>query len=184
MDRELLLLGLIRRTHMYGYQIHEFIERNLATCTELKKPTAYFLLDKLVKQGWLIQSEVREGQRPPRQIYQITAVGEAQFQRLLRENLVHYAITRFTGDIGLAFADALPAAEVVALLDQRRSTMHAALNAVRAAPHHESSFQLIVDHYSAHLEAELIWLDRMIARFAPTGSGDNAASDGAETLAE
>jgi DNA-binding PadR family transcriptional regulator len=159
-------MGLIRRTRMHGYQLHEFIERNLATCTDLKKPTAYFLLDKLVKQGWLTQAEEREGQRPPRQVYQITAVGEAHFQHLLRENLAHYTMTRFTGDIGLAFADALPAAEVISLLEQRRAAMSAALTRVREAPRHAGSLQLIVDHYITHLEAELLWLDRVIARFA------------------
>src|SRR5689334_24991696 len=107
MDRELLLLGLLRRAHMHGYQLHEFIERDLATCTDLKKPTAYFLLDKMTRLGWITQREEREGNRPARRVYQVTAAGEAQFQQLLRENLSGSATTRFTGDIGLIFADTL-----------------------------------------------------------------------------
>ena len=41
MDRELLLLGLLRRSDMHGYQLHEFIERDLATVsyTHLTLPT-------------------------------------------------------------------------------------------------------------------------------------------------
>jgi DNA-binding PadR family transcriptional regulator len=154
---------------MYGYQLHEFIERDLATCTDLKKPTAYFLLDKMTRQGWIGQSEEREGNRPPRRVYQITAAGEEQFQRLLRENLGGYSKTRFAGDVGLAFADALPRHEARSLLDQRRAALVADLDAAHAAPHHEGSIQLVLEHRLAHLEAELRWLDGVMARLATDG---------------
>lgn len=29
MERELVLLGLLRRTDMHGYQLHEFINQNI-----------------------------------------------------------------------------------------------------------------------------------------------------------
>ena len=114
MDRELLLLGLLRQSGMHGYKIIEFIERDLAICTDLKKPTAYFLLDKLAQNGWISWSEEREGNRPPRRIYAITAEGEAQFQQLLRANLGQYEPLKFTSDIALAFANELPPAELLA----------------------------------------------------------------------
>jgi DNA-binding PadR family transcriptional regulator len=166
MERELLLLGLLRQARMYGYQLHEFIERDLATCTDLKKPTAYFLLDKMAKQGLISETEEREGNRPPRRVYQITPEGERFFQRLLRENLGGYSMTRFTGDVGLAFADALSAGEVLELLGQRRAALAADLAAARAVPRHEGTLQLVIDHRIVHLEAELGWLDEVIARFA------------------
>jgi len=63
MNRELLLLGLLRQSEMHGYKIIEFIERDLAICTDLKKPTAYFLLDKMAQNGWISWMEEREGKR-------------------------------------------------------------------------------------------------------------------------
>lgn len=166
MERELLLLGLLRQAHMHGYQLHEFIERDLATCTDLKKPTAYFLLDKMTRLGWVAQREEREGNRPPRRIYQVTSAGEAQFQRLLRENLASHTITRFPGDAGLLFADALPPAEALELLGQRRVALEGDLAAGRAAPPHAGASQLIIEHRIVHLEAELRWLDEVMARLA------------------
>ena len=166
MERELLLLGLLRRAHMHGYQLHEFIERDLATCTDLKKPTAYFLLDKMTRLGWVAQREEREGNRPPRRVYQVTPAGEAQFQRLLRENLGSHAITRFPGDAGLMFADALPPAEALALLGERRMALEADLVAARAAPPHAGAPQLIIEHRIVHLESELRWLDEVMDRLA------------------
>ncbi|MBL8155487.1 MAG: helix-turn-helix transcriptional regulator, partial [Anaerolineae bacterium] len=64
MDRELLLLGLLRREDMHGYQLHEFINQNMASCIDLKKPTAYYLLDRMAESGWISASAVQEGSRP------------------------------------------------------------------------------------------------------------------------
>jgi DNA-binding PadR family transcriptional regulator len=166
MERELLLLGLLRRAHMHGYQLHEFIERDLATCTDLKKPTAYFLLDKMTRLGWVVQREEREGNRPPRRVYQVTPAGEAQFQRLLRENLRSHMITRFPGDAGLMFVDVLPPTDALALLRERHAALATDLAAARSAPPHTAAAQLIIEHRIVHLESELRWLDEVMDRFA------------------
>ncbi|MEZ4860406.1 MAG: PadR family transcriptional regulator [Caldilineaceae bacterium] len=164
MDRELLLLGLLRQEEMHGYRLIEFVERALTTCTDLKKATAYFLLDKMVKRGWITQVQEQEGNRPPRRIYRITAEGEAKFQQLLRANLTSHHRPPFTGDIGLAFMDTLKPAEAVALLHKRRLALADDLEAARLVPHHAGSMQLLIDHQRAYLESELRWLDEVIAQ--------------------
>ena len=164
MDRELLLLGVLRRHGMHGYQVHEFIDRYLASCTDLKKPTAYFLLDKMAKAGWITYEQVQEGHRPPRRVYQLTAQGEAEYQRLLRENLAGYVPAYFVSDIGLAFLDELPAAEAAGRLRQRRALIAAELETAQAAPPHPGSLQWLVEHRTRHLRAELDWIDDIVAR--------------------
>src|SRR5512136_568074 len=114
--RELLLLGLLRRQEMHGYQLNEFINQDLASCSDLKKPTAYFLLNKMAERGWITQQQEQEGNRPPRHVYQLTERGEAEFQRLLRHNLATYTPIHFPGDAGLPFLDAIPPQETLALL--------------------------------------------------------------------
>jgi len=166
MDRELLLLGLLRQMDMHGYRLAEFIERDLTICTDLKKPTAYFLLDKMVKQGWITQHQEQEGNRPPRRVYRITAEGETQFQRLLRENLATYTSATFVGDVGLAFVEALDQTEAQTLLTQRRTALAADLEAARAVPKHAGSWQLLIEHRILHLESELRWLDEVLNRLA------------------
>ena len=165
MDRELLLLGFLRREQAHGYRLNEFIERDMAACTDIKKPTAYFLLDKMAKQGWMTVRETREGNRPPRRVYRLTAKGEAQYQKLLRENLADFIAAKFPGDVGLAYADDLEPQEVLPLLAERRAALAAQLAEIRQVPQHAGSLQLIVDHQVAHLEAELHWLDQVIAKF-------------------
>lgn len=164
MERELLLLGLLRQSDMHGYQLHEFINRNMNSCVDLKKATAYYLLDRMADAGWLIPTEVQEGGRPPRRVYQLSEAGEAAYQRLLRENLSTHYGARFTGDIGLIFLDSLPPEEARTLLGQRRAALEAELAEAQIVPEHSGTSQLVIEHLIRHLQTELEWLDEVIRR--------------------
>ena len=65
-DRSLLLLGMLKAQRSHGYQMHEFIEKNLARVADLKKATAYATLDKLAKEGLVQTTSKQVGNRPPR----------------------------------------------------------------------------------------------------------------------
>ncbi len=171
MEREMLLLGLLRNGEMHGYQLNDYIERTLSFCAGVKKATAYFLLDKMEGRGWVTASEQREGNRPPRKVYHLTPSGEAEFQRLLRENLANFASARSTADIGLAFLGALEAGEARELLLRRRAALASELEGLRAAPRHGSGVQLLIDHQISYLDSELRWLDGTIASLGKKASG-------------
>lgn len=167
MDRELLLLGLLRHREMHGYELHEFINRDLTFCTDIKKPTAYNLLQKMADSGWVTETEEQEGNRPPRKVYQITTEGEETFQRILRENLKAHHQARFTDDIGLAFIDALPAEEAAKLLNERRDSLQTELNNINrphGKAHSRGGMKLILEHQIRHFQAEINWLDEVISR--------------------
>lgn len=161
MHRELLLLGLLRNEDMHGYRLAEFIAHDMAFCTDLKKPTAYHLLQKMAADGLIDESAEQEGNRPARTVYRITAAGEARFQTLLRENLRHYQSIHFAGDIGLAFIDALPQDEAHDLLRQRHAAITAEiehLSSVAGQTHTDGGLALVFDHYLHHLRSESAWL--------------------------
>jgi DNA-binding PadR family transcriptional regulator len=170
-ERELLLLGLLREQGMHGYQLLEFIDTQMFACVDLKKPTAYFLLEKMTTAGWIRFEQGQEGNRPPRRVYTITPEGEATFQKLLRENLGSYQPAHFASDIGLAFIDTLPASEALALLRQRRAAAQEQLAIVQAAPEHPGSAQLMIQHRVHHLTSELSWLDGVIERLGRKAKG-------------
>lgn len=166
MERELLLLGLLRSHKMHGYQLHEFINDTLASCTDMKKPTAYHLLNRMAEDGWIITTDddSEDTNRPPRRVYQITSEGETVFQRLLRENLALHHPATFADNIGLAFLDSLEPSEALNLLHQRRAALTHDLEQFNAVPHHHGSMQLVIDHQVHHLKSELVWLDEVIQR--------------------
>ncbi len=164
MDRELLLLGLLRQEDMHGYQLHEFINRNMSSCVDLKKPTAYYLLEKMVESGWINEIQEQEGNRPPRTVFQLTNEGETTFHRLLRENIATYHSTKFADDIGLAFLDTLEPEEAKALLNTRRESLVRELTQAQLIPQHSGSSQLVIEHLVHHLQSELEWLDKVISK--------------------
>jgi DNA-binding PadR family transcriptional regulator len=164
MERELLLLGLLRQGEMHGYQLHDFIERNLAFCTDLKKATAYVLLDKMLADGWVQAKEAREGNRPQRRVYSLTPEGEKAFDQMLRDNLATFSAAKTGSDIGLAFVDALPSGEALQRLEQRRDAIAEQLAEFERAPQHAGSYQLLIDHQINYLRSELAWLTQVIER--------------------
>ena len=166
MDNELLLLGILRKQDMHGYQLSEFIEHYLSTCTDLKKPTAYFLLEKMAAAGWVVDKQTQEGKRPPRRVYHLTPEGETAFQRLLRANLASYQSVAFSDDTGLAFLDALPAEEARQLLAQRYQEIETRRVALLAAPPHAGTLAWMIEHQQRHLAAEAEWVNQLMARLA------------------
>ena len=171
MERELLLLGLLRSQEMHGYQLHEAIDSHLGMAVQITKPTAYRLLSNMAEDGWVIYREEQEGKRPPRRVYAITPQGEGAFQRLLRENLANYQSVDFTCHIGLAFLDELSAEEGLSLLYRRRAGMEELLESMRAhreRSEHPGSLQLMLEHQEHQLAAELDWLNTVIARIQIT----------------
>jgi DNA-binding PadR family transcriptional regulator len=164
MERELLLLGLLRHGDMHGYQLHEFINQYLSSCTDLKKSTAYFLLGKMAERGWIVETEVQDGNRPARRVYHVTEAGEAVFQTALRDQLALDTPTVFPGDTALAFIDQIPPDEARTLLQDRRDSMAARRAALDAAPAHPGAWQFLLEHQRRHLDTELVWLDEVLSQ--------------------
>lgn len=167
MERELLLLGLLRQQDMHGYQLYDFIERYMTMCVDLKKSTAYYLLDKMAKEGLVSQSEEQVGNRPQRIVYHLTTAGQDRFQQLLRENLAHHIPVRFGNLVGMAFLDEIPPSEAADLLRRRRQDLVQALKDMQNTPTHPGSLNNLIEHQVIYLQAELAWLDSTLEILAP-----------------
>lgn len=164
MERELLLLGLLKREQMHGYQLHEFIDSNMQTCVDIKKPTAYYLLDKMEQQGLITRKEEKEGNRPTRRVYSMTTTGEERFQTLLRQNLATYSQNRYPNNTGFIFLEELPEQEAITLLLNRQTLISGMLDEAQTAPPHSGAMQYMIDHQVTMLQAELSWLENVISR--------------------
>ena len=165
-ERELLLLGILNVQSQHGYQINEFIERNLSRVTDMKKPTAYALLERLSQAGYVEVRSEQEGKRPLRKVYSITPSGEQLFTELLRENLARAERMTFAGDVGLMFLDHLPREEGLDLLRQRLTHLNEQISAHEHAPRHEHGLgvDLALEHILVLLRAEQGWLTTTIQR--------------------
>ncbi len=177
MKDKLLLLGVLKQSEMHGYQLYDFIEQNLASCTTLKKPSAYFLLSKMEQEGLVQVVEQRIGNRPPRKVYRLTQAGERLFQQLLQENLSQFTPTVFPGDIGIAFLDQIPIEQGVRLLRKRLQKMQVHLAHLETIPPHRGSASLLIKHQIQHLHNEIQWLREVIADLQEAGNLPQAQKD-------
>jgi len=162
--RSLILLGLLMGQSQHGYQINEFIERNLSTVTDMKKPTAYATLDKLNQKGFIDIQLEQEGNRPTRKVYSINESGRNYFYKLLLNNLSSAESVNYQGDIGLMFSDLLPMEKVIPALKERLKKNQHQLDLFKQTPAHgiRTGVNLAVEHKIIMLEAEVAFLEKTI----------------------
>ena len=161
-----MLLGLVRAQSRHGYRINEFIERNLGRVTDMKKSTAYALLDRLHRAGLVSRWTEQEGRRPPRRVYAITPAGEAAFRQLLRAYLSRPGPGYEQGDVAVMFLDHLDRDEAVACLERRLAELDARLADYPRPPEHGHGVGvgLAIERQRALLQAEREWLKGVIRR--------------------
>ena len=164
MEKRLLLLGLLLSHDMHGYQLNEMLQHNPGMPITLKKSNAYKLLNDMETNGWVTHQEEQEGNRPPRRVYTVTEEGEAAFYRLLRENLAACPSPEFPGVVGLDFVHALPAEEVIALLEQRQQGIEAKFQQLNDVSVEIRESHLAVEYLHHHYATELQWLADVINR--------------------
>jgi len=176
MERELLLLGLLRGREMHGYQINECIDDSLGVNVQLTKPTAYRLLASMANEGWVTSREEQEGNRPSRRVYAITPQGEGAFQRVLRQSLAGYRPIDLVGDVALLFLDTLPTAEALTLLRERLAAVASLLQAATAREVGREGSRWLLQRRRYHLMTELGWMDEIIARLGSPDAETATAS--------
>ncbi len=177
-ERTLLLLGMLRIESQHGYQLNEFIEHNLGRITDMKKPTAYALLERLEQSGAIESRLEQEGARPPRKVYTITAQGKALFVQLLTETLASATPYIIAGDVGLMFLDALPLNEAVALLQRRLDSVREQLDAISRVPAHKLGLgiDLAIEHQLVLLRADEVWLSDLMQRLPQRAAAEAASA--------
>ena len=166
-ERCLLLLGLLRGTDMHGYMLNAHVDGTVPI--SLKKPTAYNLLERMEKDGWVEHRDEPTGDRP-RRVFAVTAKGEGVFQEMLREQLGIFTPAEVPGLVSMSFLDVLPESEAAKLLRQRREslalhrqalTQHSE-SGVSADEHHTGSSQLSMVFIRRLLDLEAEFLDEVI----------------------
>ena len=163
MKKELFLLGLIRSTKTYGYQINELIDSHFNLIVNITRPTAYRLLSKMEKAGWVKHTEESFDNRPPRKVFAITTEGEHVFQSMLRDALSDFSLVENHSTISLAYIDQIPEKEAVALLMQRQQKIEGIRKHILESEKHQGEFAVMFENQIHHLNLELDWIKKHIA---------------------
>lgn len=165
--KALLLLGLLRRGAMSGYDLNRIVRSHGPLYADLKKGNIYHLLERLAGQGHL-RDTVESGARGPRGerlLYELTPGGREALLGLVRR-----AITAFEpADTGLAgavvFLSELDRDEAAVLLRRRQDVIRErrAGTAAELAVLSRPLPRLAGDHQLALIDAELAWVTEAIA---------------------
>lgn len=162
MIKQLLLLGVLMNGNMHGYRLNEYVKHAMSFYTDLKKSTAYYILDQLEKNGYVNHGIDKEGKRPERRIYAITEAGKDYFLKLLRDCLGDYRPTSFGDDIGATFIDHLPSEQARDLLIKKHQKVEDELAIYKGIEEHRGSLQYAISHHIAHLETDISWINEIL----------------------
>jgi DNA-binding PadR family transcriptional regulator len=171
----LLLLGTVRIFQpVHGYFVRrELLSWHAEEWASLNPGSVYNGLRSLARDGFVDEVGTEtEGGRPARTTYRLTADGQTEFLRLLRDAL--WKVSRFEPADLLAawsFAWALKRDEVIAALESRVEQIEASGRAVSFAiddiPGHPGTPDTVAEHYrlaQARLDGEAAWARQLLER--------------------
>jgi DNA-binding PadR family transcriptional regulator len=171
-----MVLAMLSEDDMHPYEILRLMRlRHDDRILTLTGGTVYHTVARLERAGLVAAAGTeREGNRPERTTYSLTADGDEVMRAWLRRELVRSdRPTEFR--VALSEAHTLERDEVVALLAERRAALAAEIAATRAgvAKAHDAGvprqYLVEVDRSLALAAADLDWLDDFLGRLGDPG---------------
>ncbi len=166
-----LLLALLHERPMHPYQLHQtLVERHATRLVRVNPGAVYHGIEKLEREGLVEQEGVdREGRRPERTTYRLTAAGRSAFAAQVHGMLADVAPEYPAFRVALSEAHHLPADHVRGDLVGRLAAVRQTRDDVRAACADlvtrglPRRFVLELEHEAAMLAADVAWLEGIVA---------------------
>lgn len=131
----LLVLGAVREAgKIHGYDLRrELLSWGADEWANVSPGSIYNALNTLVREGMLeVVGTDRQGGRPERTSYRLTAEGEKEFRELLQDNLRRSRLPNHPLLAGLAFMPFLPRDELAEAMRRRAEELRAQADERRA----------------------------------------------------
>ncbi|MGY1615812.1 PadR family transcriptional regulator [Geodermatophilus sp. SYSU D00691] len=165
----LAVLGCLAERPMHPYEISTTLRtRGKEASIRLNYGSLYSVVESLQKHGLITARETtREGRRPERTVYEITAAGRDEFEDWLAELLSTPARDFHSLEAGLSLMAGLPPDEVARLLTERAGKLQMEIGALDAVLAYTAERKLpevflVESHFRrAMLAAELDFVGRL-----------------------
>ncbi len=83
---DLIVLGMLKKQALSAYDIQKLVEyRNTSKWVKISTPSIYKKVIQLEEKGLLQSVAVKENNMPEKAVYSLTASGEQEFEKLMRE---------------------------------------------------------------------------------------------------
>ena len=162
-DKKLLLLGLLRGQTLHGYGLAEYMGTHETGGSVIGKSNAYRLLKVLEADGLIRSKTERDGNRPERHVYEVTAAGESLFCEQLLDSLAEDASADQPGIALLNYLHDVDPGAAAEQLEKRRDLIAARHAQLAEMPDDMRSLHPAMDLSLRHAEVELNWLDEKLA---------------------
>ena len=119
MEKELILLGLLKEGARHGYELKRIIDEKISTFAPISAGSIYYTLKGLAKDGLVSMEKTRSGKYPEKEVYRVTKKGEEKFKELLEKTCFNIKRLYRSLDIVLYFMNYLKPEEVIDGLKNR-----------------------------------------------------------------
>jgi len=157
---EYIVLALLRRGAMHGYEMARTArDEGIGDVCALEQSALYTYLNNLEARELVRWTEQREGRRPPRKLYRLTAAGSAEADRWLRAPVSRMREVRREFLVKVHLLQSVEAAEVEPLLDRQLGVCRGYLDRTRAELEATSGFaRLVALSKESAAEATIRWI--------------------------
>jgi DNA-binding PadR family transcriptional regulator len=161
---------MLRERPMHPYEMQRIMhQRHTDELLALKRGSLYHAINQLQRERLIEPIETsREGRRPERTVYQVTADGEDELAQWMRELLSAPVPEPSQFTAALAFIRLLPPADALEQLELRAVSLEAGIAAMQAIERGISAYLdrvsvLELEYQRAVAQAELDWVRGLIA---------------------
>ena len=120
-ERELFVLGLLRRQAHSPYAVDKILRDHLPLYRQLRRGNIYQLLERLYDDGYLTRrtAAARRGPRELKTVYRLSTAGDARFRDLLRRVIADVQSSDTALETAFVLLGQLPRSEALALMLDR-----------------------------------------------------------------
>lgn len=178
MGRELspqwVLLGLLTRNPMHGYELHQFftVPSPLQRIWYLGISQMYKLLKELENQGYVEATVQEQESRPDKKVYGVTPAGRDAFLQWLETPVTSFRLIRIEFLGKLFLAQTLGPERVKRVIDVQTEACEALLADLRESRAEEGFEDLVFRFRRGQIEAVIDWLTYCRQTLLPAGYGD------------
>ena len=170
---EIAVLALLRESPMHPYEMQRLLRlRHKAEILALKRGSLYHAIGRLQRDQLITaKSTSRNGRRPERTTYAITATGRKQFTQILRHIVATPRRESSEFMAAMSFLVHLTPAEALPRLEERAEHLEKEISEYRTGVAAAARFVLRInlvesEYLIAMLKAELAWVRGLIAEIS------------------
>lgn len=164
---ELVVLGLLSEKPMYGYQLHQEIERReMEHWAQVNLASIYNTLNRLQKNKLIEGKGEKPGKMPERRVYHITPKGEKRLGELVEMALNEQKMPEDSFVVGVAFLHALSKDKILDALSKKKEQLRGVIQRIKKICRDRCdkmpfNWKFLLEKGIFHLKMEIKHLDEL-----------------------